>query len=229
MKTNQKPNMPLSQQTCESIQLTIQERFMYTLYYSPHACSLAIHVVLNQLGQAVKVIDKNHVDDFKAINPAANVPVLVDGNNTLTEGAAILLHLLDKHQSPMLPASGDARQKAIQDIMFANASVHPAYSKLFFLARNIVDENAKLAGFNAAAVIINKLWAIVESELQTNPFLGGNSPSAADILLAVYSTWGTFFPVDITFGEKTTAMLNAVQAMPSFTKAVEAQSVASAK
>lgn len=202
---------------------------MYTLYYSPGACSLAIQVVLNELGQAVKIIDKNHVDDFKAINPAASVPVLIDNNKTLTEGAAMLLHLLDKHQSPMLPVSGDARQKAIQDIMFANATVHPAYSKLFFLARNISDENAKLIGFNAAAVIINRLWAIVESELQTKSFLGGDSPSAADILLAVYSTWGSFFPVDITFGEKTTAMLKAVQAMPSFTKAVEDQAKTSGK
>ncbi|MCJ8274892.1 MAG: glutathione S-transferase family protein [Psychrosphaera sp.] len=201
---------------------------MYTLYYSPGACSLATQVVLNELGQAVKIIDKNRVDNFSAINPAANVPVLLDGNKTLTEGAAILLHILDKHQSPMLPANGESRQKAIQDIMFANATVHPAYSKLFFLGRNITDENAKLTGFNAAAATINGLWAIVESELQSNPFLGGSSPSAADILLAVYSRWGTFFPVDITFGEKTTTMLNAVQAMPSFTKAVDAEAVASA-
>ena len=48
-------------------------------------------------------------------------------------------------------------------------------------------------------------------------------------MMAVYSTWGIYFPVDITFGEKTSAMLDAVKAMPSFLKTTEAEQVESAK
>lgn len=155
--------------------------------------------------------------------------MLLDGEKTLREGSAIMFHLLNKHQNSMLPEHGDARQTAIQDIMFANATMHPAYSKLFFIAQKISDENAKQEALNAAAETINNLWAIVESELETKAFLGGNSPSAADIMLAVYSTWGQYFPVDIIVGKKTTAMLDAVQALPSFVKTVEAQQAESAK
>ena len=201
---------------------------MYTLYYSPGACSLAIQAVLHQLDQEVKIIDVNKIDNFKDINPVGAVPVLVDGDNTLKEGAAILLHLLEKHQSPMLPTSGVARQKAIHDLLFANSTMHTAYGRLFFIGNNISDEKAKHEALNATAQQINALWEIVESELADNTFLGGEQASAADFFLAVYSTWGAYFPVDIVFGEKSTALINAVQALPSYQKALTAQQTESA-
>jgi glutathione S-transferase len=202
---------------------------MYTLYYSPGACSVATHIVLSELGLNVNIVDVNHVDDFKSINASGQVPVLIDGDTTLVEGAAIMLYLLDKHENTLLPTTGGGRGKAIEDIMFANATMHPAYSKLFFISQNINDDNAKQAALNAVADNINHLWAAVENKLVNSKFLGGNKPSTADIMLAVYSTWGQYFPVDITLGEKTTEMIAAVQAMPSFVKVIAAQHAESAK
>lgn len=200
---------------------------MYTLYYSQGACSVATQVVLRELGQDVKIIDVKKDDSFKAVNPVGAVPVLIDGDKTLTEGAAIMLHILNKHHSSLFPKND--RQQATQDIMFANATMHPAYGRLFFLAQNISDEKVKQEALNAAAESINELWQVVENKLASTSFLGGDSPSAADIMLAVYSRWGTYFPVDIVIGDKTTKMLNAVQAMPNFIKTDEAEQVASAK
>jgi len=201
---------------------------MYTLYYSPGACSVAIQAVLHQLDQDVKIIDVNKIDNFKYINPVGAVPVLVDGDNTLKEGAAILLHLLEKHQSSMLPNSGPARQKAIHDLMFANSTMHTAYGRLFFIGKNITDENAKHEALNATAQQINALWQIIESELGDNAFLAGKEVSAADFLLAVYSTWGDYFPIDVVFGEKSTRLIETVQALPSYQKAVATQQAESA-
>jgi len=48
-------------------------------------------------------------------------------------------------------------------------------------------------------------------------------------MLTVYSRWGAYFPVKIVFGEKTTQMLDAVQAMSSFKKADEAEQAVSSK
>lgn len=202
---------------------------MYTLYYSPGACSVATHIVLSELGQNVNIVDVNHIDNFKSINALGQVPVLIDGEQNLAEGAAIMLYLLDKHENTLLPTTGRARHKAIEDIMFANATMHPAYSKLFFIAQKINNDNAKQAALNAAADNINHLWAFVENELLNSKFLGGNKPSTADIMLAVYATWGQYFPVDIVNGEKTTAMIAAVQALPSFVKVIAAQQAESAK
>jgi len=200
---------------------------MYTLYYLPGACSLATQVVIHELDQAVKIIDKQKVENFSAINPVGTVPVLVDNNRTRREGAAVLLYLLDKHQNTMLPATGTAREQAIQDIMFANATMHPAYGHLFFIAQNISDKNAdektKQSVFEVAAQAISRLWLVVEQQLENQDFLGGDQPSAADIMLTVYSRWGASFPVDIKLGTKTQKMVDAVVLMPSFQRALAAE------
>ena len=202
---------------------------MYTLYYSQGACSVATQVVLRELGQKVNIIDAQQNDNFKTINPVGAVPVLIDGNKTLTEGAAIMLHLLNKHKSPLFPENEHDRLKSIQDIMFANATMHPAYGRLFFLAEHVSDEKVKQETLDAAAERINQLWKIIESQLANKIFLGGESPSAADIMLTVYSRWGAYFPVDIIIGEKTTKMLSAVQAMPNYIKTELAEQAMSAK
>ncbi|NQZ32790.1 MAG: glutathione S-transferase family protein [Oceanospirillaceae bacterium] len=196
---------------------------MYTLFYSPGACSLATHVVLNELQQKVNIIDAQQQDNFKKINPVGAVPVLLDGDKTLTEGAAILLHLLTKHKNSLFPENAELRQQAVQDMMFANATMHPAYNRLFFLSQNVNDTTVKQAALDSAAQSINQLWGIIEQNLTDKPFLGGDSPSAADILLSVYSRWGQYFPVEIVFGDRTLAMLNAIQDRPSFKLALAEQ------
>ncbi len=202
---------------------------MYTLYYSQGACSVATQVVLRELGQDVKIIDAQQDDNFKTINPVGAVPVLIDGNKTLTEGAAIMLHILSKHKSSLYPDNEHDRLKSNQDIMFANATMHPAYGRLFFLAQHVSDEKVKQEMLNAAAESINQLWQVVEKQLASKSFLGGDTPSAADIMLTVYSRWGAYFPVDIIIAEKTMKMLTTVKAMPNFIMTDEAEQAVSAK
>jgi len=207
---------------------------MYTLYYLPGACSLATQVVLHELDQAVEIIDIQKVDDFITINPVGTVPVLVDNSATnqqgatRREGAAVILYLLNKHQNTMLPATGATREQAVQDIMFANATMHPSYSNLFFIDQNISDEIAKQSAFEAAAQAITRLWQVVEQQLKKQKFLGGDQPSAADIMLTVYSRWGASFPVQIQMGPNTQKMLEAVLAMPNFQRALTTEQSQSA-
>lgn len=189
---------------------------MYTLYFLPDACSLATQVILHELDQPVEIIHQQSVANFSVINPVGTVPVLINGDMVKTEGAAVILYLLNKHQNALLPATGEAREGGVENIMFANATMHPAYGRLFFIARYIEDEKVKQLAFEAAAVAINHLWEVVENKLTVQPYLGGNLPSAADIMLAVYSRWGANFPVEISLGENTQKMLAAVQALPSF-------------
>jgi len=196
---------------------------MYSLYYLPGACSLATQVVLRELDQRFELINKQDLDNFAAINPVGAVPVLVDGDQTLKEGAAILLYLLEKHPNRLLPEAPAARQKAIENILFANATMHPAYGRLFFIDQAIGDASARQAAFDAAAKAISALWQSVDQQLEQQPFLGGDTPSAADIMLSVYYRWGGAFPIDIVVSERVSRMTAAVMAMPSFVQALAAE------
>jgi glutathione S-transferase len=207
---------------------------MYTLYGMTGSCSMAVHIVLNELQQPVKVIDVRVPEgeprpaEFLAINPRGNVPVLIDGELVLREGGAILTYLMDKHQSPMLPREGYARGKALEWLMFANATMHPAYARVFFL-NGLPDSAAKEEALQRAYAAISKLWAEVDGELASKPYLLGDAVSAADILLAVIANWGQSdkggFAQALTFGVNVKRMLKAVSARPAYQKALAAEGV----
>ena len=73
------------------------------LYYSPGACSLAPHLLLEQLGldyEAVPVRLDTHTyagGDYYQVNPKGSVPALdLDEGGLLTENAVILQYLADR-------------------------------------------------------------------------------------------------------------------------------------
>ena len=194
---------------------------MYTLYFIPNACSLATQAVLNELDQESTLVHKLDADHFEALNPVGTVPVLVDGDKVINEGVAVILYLLNKHKNNLIPESGDARHRAIENMMFANATMPPAYGRLFFAQANVSDAAARQQVFDSAAVAINKLWQVVEARLEHTPYLGGHDISPADILLAVYSRWGEFFPVDIVLGPNSRLMVDAVLKRDSMQWAIQ--------
>lgn len=198
---------------------------MYTLYFLPGACSLATQVLLRQLDQPFELIHRDKQVDFTAINPVNTVPALVKHDTTYTEGAAIIWQLLNQHDVAFNSQTAAQRDKTLMDIMFANATMHPAYGRLFFLSQhqNAARRFAEL--FESAAKAISELWAVVESRLQVQPYLGGEQPSAADIMLAVYARWGDMFPVTIEIGPKTQQMLNQVHSSADFLAAVKAEKI----
>jgi glutathione S-transferase len=203
---------------------------MYQLYYSPGACSLAIHVILNELNQPFEAINvsiqegKNRSPEFLKLNPRGQVPVLVEDGKPLREGAAIIIYLLEKHSSPMLPKSGWERAKALEWIMFGNASMHPAYGRMF-LASKTQDQAVKDYLFKTTSEQINKLWQLVDAQLAETPFICGQDWSAGDILLSVFANWNSYFSVPITLGDNVKRMIKNVISRPAYQKALQTEKI----
>jgi glutathione S-transferase len=196
---------------------------MYKLYYSPGACSMAPHVALLECGQQVelKKVDIHGKDgpgaEFLKINPRGQVPVLDDDGLIVREGAAILMHILDKHSSPLLPRSGKERTQALEWLMFANASVHPAYARAFFLKRNKTTEGPL---WDAAVASINKSWADVEQRLASQPYVCGQQITIGDILLTVIANWSDNVP-GVKLGPNVKKLLKSVSTRPAYQKALQ--------
>lgn len=203
---------------------------MYTLYYMPGACSMAVHVALNELEQPVKLENvsvsqgESRPAEFLKINPRGQVPTLVDGDLVIREGAAILIYLLEKHNSPLLPRSGKERAAALEWLMFCNATLHPTYSKAFFARRNF-EGDVQDKVLSPAVEQINKLWKEVENRLASAPYLCGENCTIADILLTVIANWSGNVPQSIQIGPNTMQLIKNVVARPAYQKALATEKV----
>lgn len=204
---------------------------MYKLYYGAGSCSMAIHIALNECNQSVTLhkIDlmsgEQRSPEFLAINPRGQVPVLVEGNTVLREGASILIHLFDKYNNPLLPKSEPARTQAIEWLMFCNATLHPAYSRCFFIKRNINDPTAQEQAMAIAIARVNDLWADIETCLSKNKYLCGSTPTAADILLTVIANWSSNLGKPVNIGPNTKRLLKEISHRPAYQKALQAEQV----
>jgi glutathione S-transferase len=106
---------------------------MLTLYYTPGACSIAAHIVLEESGEKydAKKIDlaggEQRTDAYLKINPLGRVPALrLDNGEPLAENTAILPYLGKRFD--LWPKDPIAEAKARSLIGFFAASVHPAHA-----------------------------------------------------------------------------------------------------
>ncbi len=202
---------------------------MYQLYYAPGACSLAIHALLREVGETPELHAVNlqapRPPELLKINPRGSVPVLTDNGTAIREGAAIMIYLADKHQSPLLPRDGLARAAALEWLMFANSTLHPAYARVFFLSKQLGDEAANSPLYATGITMIQKLWDDVESELAAKPYLCGDACTLGDILLTVIGNWGSWLKQPVKFGAKTKDLFARVSARSAFQAALKAENV----
>ncbi len=127
--------------------------------------------------------------DFLAINPAGTLPVLVDGDRTLTDSASILVYVALNHDSgrTWFPVEDAALCAQVTHwLTFADeltASVGPA--RLHdMIGRDANIEKARDRGHRALRCLDSHL---VEQEFKGSPYLVGISPTIADIACFPYT------------------------------------------
>ena len=106
---------------------------MLKLYFTPGACSLAPHIVLEESGEdyetqlVAMAKGEQRSEAYLKINPQGRVPALrLDDGEVLTENTAILPFLGKRFG--LWPTDPMAEAKALSLIGFFAASVHPAHA-----------------------------------------------------------------------------------------------------
>lgn len=110
------------------------------LFYTPGACSLGIHVLIEELGLPHEGVLVNlrdgqqFSDDYKAINPKSKVPALVfDDGSILTEWVAIAHYLAATNpDAKLVPADPMAAARCNELAVYINGWMHPqGYARYF--------------------------------------------------------------------------------------------------
>lgn len=169
------------------------------LYYAPHACSLAPHIVLRESGRTFELVRVNNKtkqtaggEDFLAINPKGYVAALqLDDDQVLTEGPVILQYLADLNpEAGLAPASGTFERVRLNEwLSFINSEVHAGMNPLF---------NPALTG-DTRTLFENKLIKRLDylnNALDMQDYLLGDPFSVADAYLFTVLGWLPGFAID---------------------------------
>ena len=165
------------------------------LYYYPGACSLADHIVLEWTGleyEAVRVTAQGmKSDEYLRMNPHGQVPLLVDGDFTLTENVAILTYLAELAPGSGLLGDGSFQGKAevMRWLAHLNSDVHGAFKPYFAPSRFLVDKAQAEALALQAQVVVMMYMERLDKHLTSRDWLAGNSKSIADPYLFVMLRW----------------------------------------
>lgn len=201
---------------------------MYTVYTIPGSCSSGITVLLEKLQVEYTPVKREDVENYSDLVPTNQVPALqLPDGQIITEGAAIVLYLLEKHNSAMLPEDLPEKAEFLRWLMFDYATLHPAYGKMFtILFRVDMDKEEKLKVLKQLAPTVSALWAILDRELEKKAFITGEQPTVVDYLAAVYASWGKNFQgVDISLGSNVERLVREVSALPEFKAGYEREGI----
>jgi glutathione S-transferase len=168
------------------------------LMYSPGACSVGIHVLLEEIGKPYEAQLVNLREgaqfkpDFTAVNPKSKVPALVrDDGSVLTEYPAIAFWLARTNpEKKLLPEDLEAQTRGIEALDYAVATVHmQGFSRLFRASNytpNPADEDkVKERGKE----IVEKGFAVLDKALSGKDYVAGTF-SIADSALFYVEFWG---------------------------------------
>lgn len=207
------------------------------LYYSPGACSLAPHIVAEELGvklEVVKVDLKKHEtekgEDYYKIAPKGSVPALMtDAGDLLTEGPAISQYLCSlKMGQTLLPEASDFRRfRVLEWLNFTTSEIHKTFSVLFTAPREYSDEAVKKQVIESAKKRLHSKFEVIEKSLaKEGPYLTGSQFSPADAYLYTVLGWAKPMGVDLSRFSKILGFLETCGARPAVQRARAAEGTA---
>ncbi len=136
-------------------------------------------------------------DEYRALNPNGLIPTLEDEAAVVWESHAIVRYLAAKYGSGSLWSEEPARRAQADMWMdWAQTSVLPDLTTVFFGLVRIPSAKRDLPGINSAAERLGKTYGVLERALEGRAFLTGDSLSMGDIPLG--STLYRYFDLEIS-------------------------------
>jgi glutathione S-transferase len=197
---------------------------MYQLYGRENTGSMAIEAVLEEAAAPYKVINVDRDEegrppaDYLKINPLGQVPAckLPDGS-IMTESAAIVIYLSDKHSAARLspPPSSSLRAPFLRWMIYLATNIYTSDLRIYYADRYTTEPGSADAVKASAVDAMAREWAIYADALGANSFTLGDTFSAADIYAAMLATWNLDVPVFFRKHPNVKALYDRVLARPA--------------
>jgi glutathione S-transferase len=202
------------------------------LYYAPGACSIGIHVLLEEIGKPYEAerVNLQQGEQFKspfiAVNPKSKVPTLArDNGSVLTEFPAIAYWLAKTNPSAnLLPDDVDLQTKALELTDYAVATIHmQGFGRQFRPSNftpNAADEDAVKA---RGKEIADKGFALIDKAMDGKDYAVGKF-SVADAAIFYVEFWSK--RVGMTLPSHCAGHLDRMLARPAVQRVMQHEGLA---
>ena len=174
---------------------------MYTLYFSPGACSMASHILLEECGAAYepKLIalakGEQRTEAYRKINPHGKVPALAVDGKVITENVSILPYIAGQFpEANLLPGDPIESAHCIEVVGWLSSTVHVAFSLVLHPERPAGGVEIGEAALKAISDNARKrYWACMEEidgRLSGTQWMMGTQYTFLDPYALVFYGWG---------------------------------------
>ena len=204
------------------------------LYYSPGACSVGIHVILEEIGKPYELAlialkeGAQNKPDYVAVNPKSKVPALDRGDGkALTEWPVIAFWLAKSNpEAGLIPTDFEGEVRCLEMMDFICGTVHPHGFTRQFRPGNFSfreedhSKSVELGKQNAA-----KYFDLLERTWRGGTWLLPSGFSIADAALFFVEYWAAR-RCGITLPPRLDAHLKAMLARPAVQRALTQEGLA---
>ena len=168
------------------------------LYYGPGACSIGIHVLLEEIGkpyqaEAVNLRDgAQYKPPFTTMNPKSKVPTLErDDGSILTEFPVIARWLARQNpQANLLPKDEEADTRAMEAMEYVVGTMHgQGFARLFRAERFAPSASDQDAVKATGREMVENGFAVIDKALAGKKYIAGNDFSVGDAALFYVEFW----------------------------------------
>ncbi|RWX77295.1 glutathione S-transferase family protein [Neorhizobium lilium] len=170
---------------------------MYTLFFSPGACSLASAIALAESGlpyrlQRVKFAENEQRSaDYLKLNPKGRVPALATEQGVISENVAILAYIAQAAPEAKLAPLDDpfafARMQAFTSYLAGTVHVASAHKR-----RGYRWADSEASWQDMAAKVpqnLRECYTLIEEDFLQGPWVLGDNYSVADCYLFTLADW----------------------------------------
>ncbi len=173
------------------------------LYHSQYTRSHRARWILEEIGVPYEITrlslrdGQSKTPEYLAIHPHGSVPALIDGDLTLTESSAIILHVADKFpEKNLAPAPGsDDRGRYYRWLVYIPATVDPVLETITIQTRFLPEDKRSPQILAEAKRKFATIAKVLEDAVRGREYVVGNSFSAADIAVASAVGWMGFLGI----------------------------------
>jgi glutathione S-transferase len=123
--------------------------------------------------------------DFLELNPAAKLPVLIDGELVLSESVAIVLYLAEKYpERGFMPADLKLRADVHRWILFAVTELEQPWWRIAKHTRLYAEQDRLPAEVTLARRDFLPMAAVLEKHMEDRDYVVGDGVTAADFVVA---------------------------------------------